>query len=128
MPEVSTDFLLSAFTNDMDWDLVEIYAQQLILEDIYHKCPAIGGFSRILDKDDIGLKFIRDEEEDECFVSEEHIGLEVWMVSDGHHRSFAFRRAYTRTGILVFKWIETELDPNCIVSEEELKNYYNSQL
>ena len=123
MKTISSDYLISAFDNQMDWNKVSEYAERLIIEDIYHECPAIKGFSRILDEDDIGTSFIRDQNEDLEEVSEIHLGLEVWMVTDGHHRSFAFRKAYEKTGILIFKWIDVEPDYSCFVTNQELKEY-----
>lgn len=114
--EANTDLLISAFWNEIDWDKVNEYADRLIQEDIYHECPAIWGFWRTLDEDDIGTPLIRDPElENNDKVTEAHIGMQAWVVTDGHHRSFAFRRAYAETRLLVFKWISVEFDKTCFV-------------
>ena len=124
MEQVNTDYLISAFENGMDWDKVDEYAERLIIEDIYHECPAIQGFYRILDENDIGTPFIRHPDlEGDVLVSEEHMGFKIWVVTNGHHRSFAFRKAYAKTGILVFKGIDVTPDYSCFVTQQELENY-----
>lgn len=121
-------YILSAFQNQMDWTKVEMYTKELIESDINGKHPSdvfppIKGYETIIDETDLGDKFIWGDLDRMIEVTEEHLGKKVWKVTDGHHRAFAFARAYEQTNLLCFKWIETELDYSCFVSQQEILTF-----
>ena len=126
---ISAEYIISAFANSMDWKKVEEYADRLIEEDIFNECPPILGFPRVLDEDDIGTPFIRDLESDdeEKRVDRSMIGKVIWVVTDGHHRTFAFRRAYCRTKLHVFLHINAELDESNVTCQEVQSIIRNQQ-
>lgn len=77
---VRPDQLVSAFINEVNWNLVEEYAAMRDGSDP----PPIKGYMRTLDFSDAGSCFMDGRE-----ITEEHIGLQVWCVTDGHHRAHA---------------------------------------
>lgn len=124
-------YILSAFENQMDWSKVERYTEELIQSDIdgIHPSdvfPPIKGYETTIDKTDLGSNFIWGDLDRMIEVTKEHLGKKVWKVTDGHHRAFAFARAYEQTKLLCFKWIETERDYATLTSQEEIENFNNS--
>lgn len=117
--QYETQYILSAFQNAMDWEKVERYTKELIESDIsgIHPTdvfPPITGFETTITEEDLGETFISGQE-NLITVTKEHLGKKVWKVTDGHHRAFAFNRAYEQTRLLCFKWIETKDDTTCYV-------------
>lgn len=112
VPEtIKTEYIISAFANEIDQEKLEKYTQIMQQEMLQHNFLPIFGYPSILDESDIGNKFLTGKE-----VTEEHIGKLVWFVTDGHHRSLAAIDAN-------IPWLRVELDYNTITSEEDMKNY-----
>jgi hypothetical protein len=113
---VKPNMIISAFSNPVDYDKVEIYAEIMKAEMLSHEFPPIMGYPAIIDENDIGNYFLDGEE-----ITEEHIGKNVWMVTDGHHRSLASIKAN-------LPYIEVELDYSTITDPEDLKQFEKKAL
>lgn len=113
IPEtIRTCRIISAFSNPIDQDKVERYADLIRhSEDILPWCiPAISGYPGIISQDDVdnGMIFLDGNE-----VTEFEIGQCVWYVTDGHHRSLAA----IETGLPT---LCTTMDESTFTIEEEL--------
>ena len=112
VPEtIRTDRIISAFSNSTDFGKVEEYAQVMRIEGLEHDFPPIKGYPSIIDESDIGKQYTTLKS-----VEKEHVGGLVWMVTDGHHRSFAAIEAN-------LPYLRVEVDYNCITNEEDLKQW-----
>lgn len=121
--QYKTRYIVSAFDNQMDWAKVEEFTQALIQDEIFNEFPPIAGFETIIDESDLGKNFIRGFEADDGEIKEEHIGIKAWVVTDGHHRAFAFNKALEKTGLLCFNHIETVEDYSCVTKQENLTKF-----
>lgn len=110
-----TNRIISALCNPVDPNKVEEYAEIMRYMGLQHDFPPILGFESTIDEDDVenGVEFMTGE-----LVTEDHLGLEVWRVTDGHHRTLANIEA----GL---GWIEVEKDYNTCVTQEELDEFKN---
>lgn len=106
--EVLIDRIVSAFCNPIEQWKVEEYTRMMQCGDEF---PNIDGYPSQIDDMDIGQQFMTGEE-----ITEEHAGLKVWRVTDGHHRTLAAIEAGHRT-------IGVTLDYSCITIEEELQQF-----
>ncbi len=109
--QIKTEFIISAFENDIDSDKLEEYTNIMKTEMLSHSFPPILGFPTIIDENDIGEFFLNGEE-----VTEEHIGKLCWKVTDGHHRSLSAIAAR-------LPYLETDLDYNTLTNETDLANF-----
>ncbi len=111
-----TNRIISAFCNPVDPDKVEEYAKQMKQNDLetgHNGFPPIMGFASKIDEDDIEneVLFMTGDQ-----VTVEHLGEDVWNVTDGHHRTSAAIEAE-------LNYIETEVEYSCLTTEEELNDY-----
>ena len=108
---IPTNRIMSAFQNEMYPDKLEEYTniyRELMLS---HSFPPIMGYPTIIDEDDIGREFLSGEE-----ITEEHIGMMAWKVTDGHHRAVSA----TKVNI---PYLEVELDYSTITSAVDMQNF-----
>jgi len=108
---INTNRIISAFENDINWNKIDKYTAEMQEKMLSHDFPAILGFPSVICEDDLGKCFLTNEE-----ITEEHIGIFVWNVTDGHHRSISAINAN-------IPYLEVELDYSCITVEEELKQF-----
>ena len=106
---VDTNLLVSAFENAMDFDKIEEYTDVYREQMLSNEFPPILGHPSILDEGDIGNYFMNGDE-----ITEDDLGKQVWMVTDGHHRSISAINAKV-------PYISVELDYSTITDEKELK-------
>lgn len=110
---IKPELIVSAFENKMDWDKVTDFTWEMKEKMLSHDFPPILGFPSIVDENDIGKSFLSGNE-----ITEEHLGMLVWNVTDGHHRANA----------AIFSnipYICVELDYSTITSEKDLKQWTN---
>ena len=107
---VSTDLLVSAFENPIDWDKVEVYTVKMKADALSHEFPKVTGFPAIIDDSDVGGYFLNGNE-----ITESDIGKQIWKVWDGHHRSIAAINAK-------LPYVEVELYRAAITNQDELKD------
>jgi len=107
--QVNPNTVISSFQNEMDWDKVERYTQEMKEKMLSHDFPPITGFPSIINESDIGQKFLNGNE-----ITEEDIGKQVWKVTDGHHRAISAINAE-------LPYIEVELDYSTITDPNELE-------
>jgi len=116
--KIKPTMIISAFSNEMDWDKVERYADIMKESGMEHGFPAISGYPIIIDENEIGDQFLTGEE-----VSEHHVGQLAWKVTNGHHRSLGAIKA-------ALPWIDVELDYSTVTNMERHKRtngkYYES--
>lgn len=113
IPEMmQTDRILSAFCNPLDTAKLQEYEERIRYSEEYipYSIPPILGFPDVITEDDV--------DSEKVFLSGDpvtgaHIGILVWYVTDGHHRSCAAINA----GL---PFLLTEVDPSTFVNEEEL--------
>lgn len=110
-PLIRVDRIISAFSNCIDDNKVELYTNIMRAEMLSHEFPPIEGFPTIIDENDIGDYFMTQEE-----ITEDHIGQLAWKVTDGPHRTLAAIEAQ-------LPHLEITLDYSCITSEEDLLQY-----
>lgn len=79
--EVDPNMVMSAFANVIDNEKVEIYTIIMSEEMLGHNFPAATGYPYVIEDSDVGDYFVNGNE-----INEEHIGMQVWKVWDGHHR------------------------------------------
>lgn len=109
--QIKTNRIISAFQNAMDFEKIDNYTNIMRYEMLSHSFPPITGFPTIIDEDDIGQEFLTGEE-----ITEKHIGVLAWKVTDGHHRSVSAIEAR-------IPYLETELDYSTLTSEVDMQNF-----
>ena len=112
MTTYPTNRIISAFENAINPHKVEEYTEIMKTLEFNHEFPPIWGFESIITEDDVNQVWFMDGK----LVLKEHLGIVIWKVTDGHHRTLSAINAQ-------LGWIEVEPDPNCFVTEEELINY-----
>jgi len=103
--QIHSSLIISAFANCIDEESLDYYREKDLSQ-----VDDIIGYPHIVTEDEIGEIFISGEE-----VSEEHIGLLVWYVTDGHHRA----TVACEQGLN----LSVKLDYSAITLEEELAKY-----
>lgn len=112
-----TNRIISAFQNAMDPEKVNEYTEVMLAEQLNHEFPAIWGFESVIEADDVNQLWFMDGHP----VLQHHVGLTIWKVTDGHHRTMAAIKAE-------LGWIEVEPDYSCFTTQEELINHYNKEI
>jgi len=110
-PLIRTDRIISAFQNEIDESKIEEFTNIMRREMLSHDFPPINGYPSFVDEDDIGVLFMNGE-----VVDESHVGMLVWYVTDGHHRTISAINAE-------LPHLATELDYSCITNEKDLQQY-----
>ncbi len=105
---VRVDRIVSAFCNPVDDALVTQYMERMLAGE---KPPRICGYPSIIDEDDIGQQFLSGEE-----IQPQHIGLNIWYVTNGHHRTCAALEA----GIT---YLDAKIDPFTLTNYDDLAEY-----
>lgn len=109
--QIKPTLIISAFANEIEDAKVEEYTAIMKAEMLSHNFPPITGFPRVIDEDDLFGWFIDGRE-----ITEDLLGIEVWAVTDGHHRSLAAINAR-------LPYLNTTLDYSTITNEEDFKNF-----
>lgn len=113
MNSIRTNRILPAYIeNDCCLDKINEYAKIMKENDIligHHGFPPILGYYDKIGNEDIGGYFNLGSETDQELITKEHLGLEIFRVTDGNHRFLASVKA----GIWIF---ETELDNSKFVN------------
>lgn len=105
--KISPELIISAFANPIDDSKVEYYTHIMSEKMLSHDFPPISGYPTIIDENDVGDYFLTGEE-----ITDNHIGQQVWVVTDGHHRTLAAIAAN-------LPFIETELDYSTVTNLDE---------
>lgn len=106
--KVNPNTIISAFSNQMDWNKVEKYTEIMKEEMLQNDFPPILGYPGYIDEAHVGTEFLNGTE-----ITKKDIGKQVWYVTDGHHRAISAINAK-------LPYIKTKLDYSAIVSENNL--------
>ena len=109
--------IISAFANEIDWGKVEHYRELIRYAEglLPHCIPEIKGYPDHICEQDVeeGKTFISGE-----LVTEKHIGMPVWYVTDGHHRSISA----SAEGL---PYLNTTMDETTFTDYSELQAWRN---
>lgn len=97
MATIRTNRIVSALPdNEVDYRKVEIYAQEMKENDEltgHNGFPEILGYFDVINEADLGIDFLCHYDLPTERITKKHLGLEIFRVTDGHHRAIAATKA-----------------------------------
>lgn len=97
METIRTNRILAAYPdNFIDWDKVNLYAKEMNDQDTNQGVidfPPISGFYDVVNSNDLGNYFNYANYDNHELITKKHLGLEVFRVTDGNHRTCAAQLA-----------------------------------